>query len=191
MGGSIVMERKGQESLGCPDVKHNHYVTPRQRILLPTGSLKMSAFPSTRLVAFFSRRPYVSKLSYSELCTVQCHCKYVNYCCRRINYWDISAKKQIFVVLVICISIFPTNVQVGLNLNVLRQNTISFPTNGNDLLTWWVFSALALGIFIWFQQAHMFWVADISHILNLQSLHNSWIIKKISNTYWHLALCDF
>ena len=24
MGGSIVMERKGQESLGCPDVKHNH-----------------------------------------------------------------------------------------------------------------------------------------------------------------------
>ena len=37
MGGSIVMERKGQESLGCPDVKHNHYVTPRQSILLPTG----------------------------------------------------------------------------------------------------------------------------------------------------------
>ena len=50
MGGSIVMERKRQESLGCPDVKHNHYVTPRQRILLPTGWLKMSAFPSTRLV---------------------------------------------------------------------------------------------------------------------------------------------
>ena len=50
MGGSIVMERKGQESLGCPDVKHNHYVTPRQRILLPTGWLKMSAFPWTRLV---------------------------------------------------------------------------------------------------------------------------------------------
>ena len=37
MGGSIVMERKRQESLGCPDVKHNHYVTPRQRIFLPTG----------------------------------------------------------------------------------------------------------------------------------------------------------
>ena len=50
MGGSIVMERKGQESLGCPDVKCNHYVTPRQRILLPTGWLKMLAFPSTRLV---------------------------------------------------------------------------------------------------------------------------------------------
>ena len=50
MGGSIVMKRKGHESLGCPDVKHNHYVTPRQRILLPTGCLKMSAFPSTRLV---------------------------------------------------------------------------------------------------------------------------------------------
>ena len=33
MGGSIIMERKGQESLGCPDVKHNHYMTPRQRIL--------------------------------------------------------------------------------------------------------------------------------------------------------------
>ena len=48
MGGSIVMEGKGQESSGCPDVKHNHYVTLRQRILLPTGWLKISAFPSTR-----------------------------------------------------------------------------------------------------------------------------------------------
>ena len=52
MGGSIVMERKGQESLGCPDVKHTHYVTLRQRALLPTGLLKMSAFPSTRLVRY-------------------------------------------------------------------------------------------------------------------------------------------
>ena len=51
MGGSNVMERKWQESLGCPDVKHNDYVTLRQRILLPTGWLKMLAFPSTRLVA--------------------------------------------------------------------------------------------------------------------------------------------
>ena len=50
MGGSIVMERKGQVLLRCPDVKHNHYVTPRQRILLPTGWLKMWAFPSTLLV---------------------------------------------------------------------------------------------------------------------------------------------
>ena len=55
MGGSIVMERKGQEWLGCPDVKHNlnHYVTMRQRILLPTGWLKMSAFPSTGLVHIY------------------------------------------------------------------------------------------------------------------------------------------
>ena len=37
MGGPIVMEQKGQESIGCPDVKHNHYVTLRQRILLGTG----------------------------------------------------------------------------------------------------------------------------------------------------------
>ena len=36
MGGPIVMERKGRESIGCPDVKHNHYVTSRQRILLGT-----------------------------------------------------------------------------------------------------------------------------------------------------------
>ena len=50
MEGSIVIERKGQESLGCPDVKHNQCVTPRQRILLPMGWLKMSAFSSTRLV---------------------------------------------------------------------------------------------------------------------------------------------
>ena len=48
MGGPIVIEWKGQESIGCPDVKHNHYVTPRRRILLPTGWLKMLAFPSTR-----------------------------------------------------------------------------------------------------------------------------------------------
>ena len=51
MGGSIVMEQKRQESLGCPDVKPNHYVTLRQRILLPTGWLKMSAFPLTSLVS--------------------------------------------------------------------------------------------------------------------------------------------
>ena len=37
MGGPTVMERKGRESIGCPDVKHNHYVTSRQRILLGTG----------------------------------------------------------------------------------------------------------------------------------------------------------
>ena len=37
MGGLIVMEWKGWESIACPDVKHNHYVTPRQRILLPNG----------------------------------------------------------------------------------------------------------------------------------------------------------
>ena len=54
MGGSIVMERKGLESLECPDVKHNHYVTPKQRMLLLTGWLKMSAFPSTRLVGYDS-----------------------------------------------------------------------------------------------------------------------------------------
>ena len=52
MGGPIVMEWKGHESIAFPDVKHNPYVTPRRRILLPTGWLKMSAFPSTRLVHF-------------------------------------------------------------------------------------------------------------------------------------------
>ena len=46
MGGPIVMEQKGGESMGCPDVKHRHYVTSKQRIL---GWLMMSAFPSTRL----------------------------------------------------------------------------------------------------------------------------------------------
>ena len=63
MGGPIVimvMERMGRESIGWPIVMewkgqkpigHNtHYVTSRQRILLGTGWLKMSAFPSTRLV---------------------------------------------------------------------------------------------------------------------------------------------
>ena len=34
MGGQIVKE---WESIGCPDVKDNHYVTPRQRKLLRTG----------------------------------------------------------------------------------------------------------------------------------------------------------
>ena len=37
MGGPIVMERKGWESIGCPDVKDNHYVTSRQSKLLGTG----------------------------------------------------------------------------------------------------------------------------------------------------------
>ena len=53
MEGPIVMEWKGWESIACPDVKHNHYVTPRQRILLPMGWLKISAFPSTRLVLLY------------------------------------------------------------------------------------------------------------------------------------------
>ena len=37
MGGWIVMEWTGRESIGGPDVKYNHYVTLRQRILLGTG----------------------------------------------------------------------------------------------------------------------------------------------------------
>ena len=39
MGGRIVMEWKGRESIAhaCPDVKHNHFVTLRRRILLGTG----------------------------------------------------------------------------------------------------------------------------------------------------------
>ena len=37
MGGPIAMERKEQETTGCPDVKHSHYVTSRQRILWGTG----------------------------------------------------------------------------------------------------------------------------------------------------------
>ena len=31
------MEQKEWESIGCPDVKDNHYVTSRQRKLLGTG----------------------------------------------------------------------------------------------------------------------------------------------------------
>ena len=38
MGGPINIERKGQESIGCHDVKHNRYVTSRQSILLGTGA---------------------------------------------------------------------------------------------------------------------------------------------------------
>ena len=33
MIGPIVMEQKERESIGCPDVKDNHYVTSRQRVL--------------------------------------------------------------------------------------------------------------------------------------------------------------
>ena len=47
MGGPIVMGWKGHELIACPDVKHNHYV--RQMTLFPMRSLKISAFPSTRL----------------------------------------------------------------------------------------------------------------------------------------------
>ena len=62
IGGPIVKEWKGQESIACPDVKHNHCVTPRQRILLPTGWLKMSAFLSSRLVSqniYYSYQLYI------------------------------------------------------------------------------------------------------------------------------------
>ena len=37
VGGPIVMERKERESIRYPDVKHNHYVTSRQMILLGIG----------------------------------------------------------------------------------------------------------------------------------------------------------
>ena len=37
MGGPIVMEQRGREWIGCPDVKDNLYVTSKQRILLGTG----------------------------------------------------------------------------------------------------------------------------------------------------------
>ena len=37
MGGPIVMGRNGRASIGYPDVKHNHYVSLRQRILLGTA----------------------------------------------------------------------------------------------------------------------------------------------------------
>ena len=74
---------------------------------------------------------------------------------------------------------FPTNVQVGSNVSVLRQNTISFPTNGNDLLAWWVFSALASGIFIWFRRHtcsglqiyHIYWIWN--HCIICGSLRKS------------------
>ena len=44
MGGPIVLERKGRDSIGCPDVKDNHYVTSRQRILLGTGVTRCQRF---------------------------------------------------------------------------------------------------------------------------------------------------
>ena len=53
VGGTIVMEQKGWESIGCSDVKHNHYVTLRQRILFGTGvtwDVGIWRFPSTGLV---------------------------------------------------------------------------------------------------------------------------------------------
>ena len=61
MGGSIVMKWKGQELLGCSDVKHNHKVTLRQRILLLTGWPKMSAYPSTRLVQAGTKKLFKQK----------------------------------------------------------------------------------------------------------------------------------
>ena len=132
---------------------------------------------ATTVLYFLGRQPDVSKLSYSELCTVQRLCEYVNHCCQRINYRDLSAEMQLFVVLIICISYFSSiNVHVGPNLSysVLRKRAISFPTNGNNLLTWWVFSALASSILIWFQQEHVFCVPGCRYIDWLvQERHNS------------------
>ena len=52
MGGPIVIERKERESIACPDVKHN-YVTSSHMIyiVMDRADFKMSAFPSTGLVA--------------------------------------------------------------------------------------------------------------------------------------------
>ena len=47
MGGRIVVEQKRQESIGCPDVKHNHCVTSRQRILLGTLDVSISVDSSS------------------------------------------------------------------------------------------------------------------------------------------------
>ena len=63
IGGPIVMEWKEQESIACPDVKHDLYVTPRQRILLPTGWLQMSAFPSTRLFFIYFLATWCSMIT--------------------------------------------------------------------------------------------------------------------------------
>ena len=40
IGRPNVMKRKRRDSIGCPDLKHNHYVNSRQRILLATRMIK-------------------------------------------------------------------------------------------------------------------------------------------------------
>ena len=52
MGGPIVMEQKEGESIGCLDMKHNHYVTWRQRDTVRDRG-DFSAFPSSHLVHFY------------------------------------------------------------------------------------------------------------------------------------------
>ena len=62
MGCLIVMEQKGWELIGCLDMKHNYYVTSRQRdTVRDWGDLKMSAFPSTCLV-YNMEIPYLGKM---------------------------------------------------------------------------------------------------------------------------------
>ena len=109
IGGPIVMEQKGREPIWCPDVKHDYYVTSRQRMLLGTGWLKMFAFPSTPLVVYCfvvtcaerhvpiygSYVPYI----YIYICVCVCVCVclsvcvkcYIHTCIRHHKYFDISS----------------------------------------------------------------------------------------------------
>ena len=123
----------------------------------------------TASLPFLGRQPDVSKLVYSELCTAPlwiCKPLLSKNKLQRFLSWNANVGSFDHLLFKL---FFLTN--VGSNFNVLRRKTFSFPINGNDLLTWWVFSALALGILIWFQQEHGFRVpcsryTGISHKLS-------------------------
>ena len=55
MGGPIVMERKRLESIGSPELKHNHYMTSRQMLLLGTGdTLDVGVYVESSSLGFHS-----------------------------------------------------------------------------------------------------------------------------------------
>ena len=94
MGGPIVMERKGWESIGCPDVKDDHYVTSRQRKLLGTtdrGDLSCRRF--RRLIMLILVLKIWSDQKFVHVMTVQLLWHLQN--CDLISYYY-SCKSNVF-----------------------------------------------------------------------------------------------
>ena len=61
MGGPIVIERKGRDSIGCPDVKHSHYDTGRGQ-----GGVSVDSFSFGIVIKTFYLNEFKNELGISN-----------------------------------------------------------------------------------------------------------------------------